>query len=253
MAVKAVGHGMGADHWRLLQRDNEHPQTRFHKTEPVAVVFWRCCADINLNITRILDEEFSGAHLHECAPIEHITSIGAALNLKQKIRSRNLLLDVSELRRTHIVGRIHSRIGRSDDGHDVQTIFVVHLGVPYVMVPSICVSQLQILKWSDDYRTRPLPYSKDREEFRDESVRTSIGIHLTDERDKNCEIHASEKAQNVRVDTTLSSPVFDDSEGFTEGLHVGDQGEYSFSHSRAIHAADALVVHAPTNSAHAEC
>lgn len=117
MTVKAVGHGMGADHWRLLQRDNEHPQTRFHKTEPVAVVFWRCCADINLrriishkqytdlelsshlNITRILDEEFSGAHLHECAPIEHITSIGAALNLKQKIRSRNLLLSIMEFSR----------------------------------------------------------------------------------------------------------------------------------------------------------
>mmetsp|Transcript_3360 Transcript_3360/g.9822 ORF Transcript_3360/g.9822 Transcript_3360/m.9822 type:complete len:321 (-) Transcript_3360:699-1661(-) len=252
---------------RVRAGEHEVPQLGLAPREPRLERLGRAGRDAHLQVVLIASEEVRRLEkrLPELGGILRRRP-GAARRRRWRQKpphhlasARDLCRDARALRVADVVGRVHGRVGRRNDGHEVPAVLRVHLRVPHDVLRCLCDGRRLARAWRgrlehvgtegravrerrEHERVRPAPDAEDLEEFRHNGRRRRRRVALADEGHEDGDVDAAEKAIDVTVDSTHARPVLERAQRRAKALCLRHEPKNHLRVARPVQAAHTLLV-----------
>mmetsp|Transcript_13543 Transcript_13543/g.36386 ORF Transcript_13543/g.36386 Transcript_13543/m.36386 type:complete len:289 (-) Transcript_13543:667-1533(-) len=206
----------------LLELKNKVTQTRLCQARPRLEARSRARNNVDLQKVFVAREEFvllkqphPGSHSSgarclrgRClVPRSGCLLAGCVDFGSDALATADLFFDHAQSRVRHIVRRIHRRVGRRDDRHEVFAV-----GEVEIWVPDLETIRRDMRDGRENHRVGPLPLVVHEEKLGEQSCRRGSRVQLADARGENCPRDAAEVAHDIGVHSAALGPLLDGAE-----------------------------------------
>uniref|UniRef100_A0A8R7TJD6 Uncharacterized protein n=1 Tax=Triticum urartu TaxID=4572 RepID=A0A8R7TJD6_TRIUA len=229
-----------------LDPDHQLPQPRLHPPLPLPEILLPAGhLHVHLQVALVRLEEVE-------RPEQRVPPAGHGHLLANLVRRLELRCHGSQGGAGDVVARVHARVCRRDDGHEVAPVPGVPPRVPHGEPKRHLAAVVVVLDLPQHHRVGPLPLREDPEEARHEHAGRGVGVELAHARHEDGPPHAADEAHGVGVDAPRLGPVLHAAQRRAEGAGVRDQPQDLVGDADAVEAADSGHVQAAEHGAAAQ-